>query len=200
MISREPTIERLAVARALLLEPFGLTEAIARAGAGDDRDAPHRLRRPLLPVHAQRGLEPRGRHRQDRQLQHRPGRRRARGQRREDRLRLFRRHLRGGAARRGAHRARDRRGAAAAGAQGRRRARSPAAARCTRRIDPIATLDSTAKVAAARAASSSCARAKDPRVAQVMAGLAGEYDVVLVARTDGTLAADVRPLVRLSVT
>ena len=27
MISREPTIERLATARALLLEPFGLTEA-----------------------------------------------------------------------------------------------------------------------------------------------------------------------------
>jgi len=44
------------------------------------------------------------------------------------------------------------------------------------------------------------ARAKDPRVAQVMAGLAGEYDVVLVARADGTLAADIRPLVRLSVT
>ena len=35
---------------------------------------------------------------------------------------------------------------------------------------------------------------------QVMAGLASEYDVVLVARADGTLAADVRPLVRLSVT
>ena len=44
------------------------------------------------------------------------------------------------------------------------------------------------------------ARAKDPRVAQVMAGMASEYDVVLVARADGTLAADVRPLVRLSVT
>jgi len=35
---------------------------------------------------------------------------------------------------------------------------------------------------------------------QVMAGLASEYDVVMVARADGTLAADVRPLVRLSVT
>jgi TldD protein len=34
----------------------------------------------------------------------------------------------------------------------------------------------------------------------VMAGLASEYDVVMVARADGTLAADVRPLVRLSVT
>ena len=44
------------------------------------------------------------------------------------------------------------------------------------------------------------ARAKDPRVSQVMAGLASEYDVVLIARADGTLAADVRPLVRLSVT
>ena len=44
------------------------------------------------------------------------------------------------------------------------------------------------------------ARAKDPRVSQVMAGLASEYDVVMVARADGTLAADVRPLVRLSVT
>jgi TldD protein len=31
-----------------------------------------------------------------------------------------------------------------------------------------------------------------------MAGLASEYDVVMVARADGTLAADVRPLVRLS--
>jgi TldD protein len=34
----------------------------------------------------------------------------------------------------------------------------------------------------------------------VMAGLASEWDVVMVARADGTLAADVRPLVRLSVT
>jgi TldD protein len=32
-----------------------------------------------------------------------------------------------------------------------------------------------------------------------MAGLASEYDVVMVARADGTLAADVRPLVRLSL-
>jgi len=39
----------------------------------------------------------------------------------------------------------------------------------------------------------------DPRVVQVMASLAGEYEVVLVARSDGVLAADVRPLVRCSV-
>jgi TldD protein len=36
-------------------------------------------------------------------------------------------------------------------------------------------------------------------VAQVMAHLGGEYEVVLIARSDGVLAADVRPLVRLSV-
>ena len=43
------------------------------------------------------------------------------------------------------------------------------------------------------------ARAVDKRVIQVMASLAGEYEVVLVARGDGLVAADVRPLVRLSV-
>jgi TldD protein len=65
-------------------------------------------------------------------------------------------------------------------------------------LDPIATLDSTAKVALLEKVEK-MAKAKDPRVVQVMAGLASEYDVVLVARADGTLAADVRPLVRLSV-
>jgi TldD protein len=44
------------------------------------------------------------------------------------------------------------------------------------------------------------ARAKDPRIVQVMAGISAEHDVVLVARADGTRAADVRPLVRLNVT
>ena len=66
-------------------------------------------------------------------------------------------------------------------------------------LDPIGTLDSTAKVALLEKVEA-LARAKDPRVVQVMAGLASEHDVVLVARLDGTLAADVRPLVRLSVT
>lgn len=65
-------------------------------------------------------------------------------------------------------------------------------------LDPIVSLDSSAKVALLEKVEQR-ARAKDPRVAQVMAGLAAEYDVVLVARADGTLAADVRPLVRLSV-
>ncbi len=66
-------------------------------------------------------------------------------------------------------------------------------------VDPISTLDSQAKVDLLGRVER-MARAKDPRVAQVMAGLAAEYDVVLVARADGTIAADVRPLVRLSVT
>jgi TldD protein len=43
------------------------------------------------------------------------------------------------------------------------------------------------------------ARGRDPRVVQVMASLASTYEVVLVARSDGLMAADVRPLVRLSL-
>ena len=43
------------------------------------------------------------------------------------------------------------------------------------------------------------ARARDPRVTQVMASLAGEYEAILVARSDGLIVADVRPLVRLSL-
>jgi TldD protein len=66
-------------------------------------------------------------------------------------------------------------------------------------IDPIATLDSAAKVALLEDVEKR-ARAKDPRIVQVMAGLGCEYDVVMVARADGTLAADVRPLIRLSLT
>jgi TldD protein len=66
-------------------------------------------------------------------------------------------------------------------------------------FDPLAALDSDAKVALLQKVDR-LARAKDVRIKQVMAGLAGEYDVVLVARSDGVIAADVRPLVRLSVT
>ncbi|HEX5285631.1 MAG TPA: metalloprotease TldD [Polaromonas sp.] len=68
-----------------------------------------------------------------------------------------------------------------------------------RELDPIATLGSTAKVKLLEKVEK-LAKAKDPRIVQVMAGLASEYDVMMVARADGTLAADVRPLVRLSVT
>ncbi|EXI62147.1 protease TldD [Mannheimia granulomatis] len=43
------------------------------------------------------------------------------------------------------------------------------------------------------------ARAEDPRVIQVNANLSAVYEEMLVAATDGTLAADIRPLVRLSI-
>ena len=66
-------------------------------------------------------------------------------------------------------------------------------------INPIYTLDNTDKVALLEKVER-LARAKDPRVVQVMANLVSEYEVVLVARLDGMLAADVRPLIRLSVT
>jgi TldD protein len=39
----------------------------------------------------------------------------------------------------------------------------------------------------------------DPRVKQVMASLAAVHEVVLIASSDGTLTADVRPLVRVNV-
>jgi len=65
-------------------------------------------------------------------------------------------------------------------------------------IDPTAGLDDASKVRILEVVERH-ARAKDPRVKQVIGRLSGEYDVVLVARADGTLAADVRPLVHLSV-
>jgi TldD protein len=65
--------------------------------------------------------------------------------------------------------------------------------------DPLSSLEATEKVRLLERLEK-IARAKDPRVVQVMAGLVGEYDVVLVARSDGVIAADIRPLVRLSVT
>jgi TldD protein len=43
------------------------------------------------------------------------------------------------------------------------------------------------------------ARARDPRVAQVMASMAGERRVVEILRADGQLIRDVRPLARLNV-
>jgi len=67
-----------------------------------------------------------------------------------------------------------------------------------RALDPVASLDSSQKVTLLERLERKC-RALDPRITQVIASLGGEYEVVLIARADGTLAADVRPLVRLSV-
>jgi TldD protein len=67
-----------------------------------------------------------------------------------------------------------------------------------RDVDPIQSLASDAKVRLLEKLEQKC-RALDPRITQVMASLGGEYEVVLIARADGAIAADVRPLVRLSV-
>ena len=65
-------------------------------------------------------------------------------------------------------------------------------------IDPIETLDSESKVKLLREIDAHV-RNKDARVRQVMVSLAAVLDTVLVARSDGVLAADVRPLVRCNV-
>ncbi|MES1924805.1 metalloprotease TldD [Salinisphaera sp. T31B1] len=67
-----------------------------------------------------------------------------------------------------------------------------------RPIDPAATLDADAKVALLHHADR-IARDADPRVVRVTVSLAGSSDTMLVAASDGTLAGDVRPLVRVNV-
>ncbi len=66
-------------------------------------------------------------------------------------------------------------------------------------LDPITSLEAPAKVAMLEKLEQ-LARAIDPRVKQVMASLAGEYDVVMVQRADGQRIADIRPLVRVGIT
>ena len=66
-------------------------------------------------------------------------------------------------------------------------------------LNPIATLDSPQKVALLQKVET-LARAADTRIVQVMAGLTCEHDMVYIARLDGKHAADIRPLVRLSLT
>ncbi|HTL14537.1 MAG TPA: metalloprotease TldD, partial [Thermomonas sp.] len=65
-------------------------------------------------------------------------------------------------------------------------------------LDPVDALGNEAKVAALRRVDG-LVRALDPRVQQVMVTLTGGVDTVLVARSDGVLAGDVRPLVRMNV-
>ncbi|MBZ0249059.1 MAG: metalloprotease TldD, partial [Burkholderiales bacterium] len=66
-------------------------------------------------------------------------------------------------------------------------------------IDPVSALDDAEKVRLLERLEKR-ARAADPRVKQVIGRLSGEYEVVFVARADGVRAADVRPLVNLSIT
>jgi len=64
--------------------------------------------------------------------------------------------------------------------------------------DPIDSLGNEEKVEALRRIDR-YVRAADPRVQQVVVSLSGGVDTVLIARSDGVLAADVRPLVRFNV-
>ncbi len=65
-------------------------------------------------------------------------------------------------------------------------------------IDPVQSLPNPDKIALMREVDA-YARARDPRITQVIVSLAATVDTILVAASDGTLAADVRPLVRMSV-
>lgn len=65
-------------------------------------------------------------------------------------------------------------------------------------MNPLDGMSADQKVAMLKAADR-IARAADPCIIQVSASLSGSYDVVLVRASDGTLAADLRPLVRFNV-
>ena len=65
-------------------------------------------------------------------------------------------------------------------------------------LDPVDAFANEAKVALLRRVDG-LVRALDPRAQQVMVSLSGGVDTVLVARSDGVLAGDVRPLVRMNI-
>ena len=65
-------------------------------------------------------------------------------------------------------------------------------------IDPIESIETERKLEVLRELDAYC-RTRDPRVRQVIVSLAAGIDTILVAASDGSLAADVRPLVRLNV-
>ncbi len=198
MISREPTIERLATAQQLLLTPFGLDEthlakalAEIKAHKVDEADLYFQYTR-SEGWSLEEGIVKTGSFSIDQGV----GVRAVSGEKTAfaysddiSEASLL-------------DAARTVRSISAAGQTGRARAaiKKIASSRSLYEgIDPISTLDSTSKVELLGKVEQ-LARSRDPRVSQVMAGLASEYDVVLVARADGTLAADVRPLVRLSLT
>lgn len=65
-------------------------------------------------------------------------------------------------------------------------------------LDPLQSLPREEKIALLHRVDK-VARAEDKRVQEVTASITGVHEQILVAATDGTLAADVRPLVRFSV-
>jgi len=199
MISREPTVERLSIARSLLLDPYGLDEStLGRALAAigehriDDADLYFQYTR-NEGWSLEEGIVKSGSFGIDQGV----GVRAVSG---EKTAFAYSDDLSQAALMDAARTVRT-----IASAGGQTRVRLPRKSRVAPSrllyapMDPIATLDSAQKVALLEKVEK-LARARDPRVVQVMAGLAAEYDVVMVARADGTQAADVRPLVRLSVT
>jgi TldD protein len=198
MISREPTIERLAVAQGLLLQPFGLDESHLRRALAeitahqvDDADLYFQYTR-SEGWSLEEGIVKTGSFSIDQGV----GVRAVSGEKTAfaysddiSEASLF-------------DAARTVRTISAAAQNKRAKIATQKIAKSRslyNGLDPIASMDSTAKVELLGRVEK-LARAKDPRIIQVMAGLASEYDVVMVARLDGTLAADVRPMVRLSVT
>ena len=65
-------------------------------------------------------------------------------------------------------------------------------------INPLESLSKEKKIALLHLVDRT-ARAQDRRVTRVSASLSSVYEEVLIMATDGTLAADIRPLVRLSI-
>lgn len=64
--------------------------------------------------------------------------------------------------------------------------------------DPLKSIPDETKIALLRDVERE-ARSCDPRVKQVIVSLSASHEVVLIAGSDGTFAADIRPLVRLNV-
>ena len=199
MISREPTLERMAVAQSLMLEPAGLTDLHLQQALGliaehriDDADLYFQTTR-----HESWGLEEGIVKSGSFMIEQGVGVRAVAG---EKTAFAYSDDLSPASL---MDAARTVRTIAAAGQQRRVKVGARTRVAGSRSLyaptDPIGTLDSAQKVALLERVEK-MARAKDPRIAQVMAGVHAVHDVVLVARADGTRAADVRPLVRVSVT
>lgn len=65
--------------------------------------------------------------------------------------------------------------------------------------NPMHSMDAATKVALLQRIET-LAKAADPRIVQVMAGLVCEHELIYLARLDGRIHTDIRPLIRLSVT
>ena len=191
MISREPTLERLAIARQLLLEPFGLDEtdlahtlAEIKAHQVDEADLYFQYTR-SEGWSLEEGIVKTGSFSIDQGV----GVRAVSG---EKTAFAYSDDISKASLLDAARTVRSI-GAAAKGGRVKVPTRKVASSRSLYGgLDPISSLKSTEKVELLGRVEQ-MARAKDPRVIQVMAGLASEYDVVMVVRADGTLAADVPP-------